>query len=107
MRKHLTLIDESPEIYKFPRRMENIYGRVGAEFRKEKPKEPDYRRTFFRENRSTDDLFRYYEKMKGEFKPASDDSMEFDFELDAASGCEESCEVFNDEDMKHVIEDDE
>ena len=85
-RKHFTLISETPEIYDFPRRMEKIYGCVGPEFLKrnaDKPLPTDYRRVFFRGNKSVDDLFA---------------AAVFDPEYDVGAGCEESCEVFADED---------
>lgn len=103
MRKHLTIIHENPEAYDFPRRMEQEYGLVGPEFLKDpstrrEPLPSGYRRTFFRGNLSVEDLFREYERRKGSFEPASDDAAVFDEELDLGGGCEESCEVFADED---------
>lgn len=102
-RKHLTLIGESPEIYDFPRRMEQLYPRVGPEFAKPETA-ADHRRRFFRGGRSTDDLFRMYEERGEGFVPAEDDSQTlpsqfglFDPDLDAPGGCGESCEVFSDE----------
>lgn len=94
-RKHLTLISESPEIYDFPREMERKYGHVGAEFKKQTA--PDYRRVFFRGNTSTNALFALYEQHKDTFVPAEDDA-EFDADLDVGAGCEESCEIYSDED---------
>lgn len=110
LRKHLTLLGESPEIYDFPERMEKLYGKVGPEFLKDpatrrSPLAPDYRRVFFRGNVSTKDLREQYLNRKQTFVPAPDDSdvyVEFDPELDVGGGCEESCEVFSDEDEKLV-----
>lgn len=99
-RKHLTLIGEKPEIYDFPRRMEAEYGLVGAEFNKpDNPVAEGYRRTFFRGNKSTDDLFEMYRNRGNDFVPAEDDAVVYDDELDQAGGCgdSESCEVFSDE----------
>lgn len=106
-RKHLTLIAEDPSMYDFPRRMEAEYGLVGPEFRKpdeqrHKPLPADYRRVFFRGNLSTEDLFRMHDEQRETFKPANDDAQvfaDFDPHLDTGGGCEESCEVFADEDM--------
>lgn len=103
LRKHFTIISENPEHYDFPRRMEALYGRVGPEFIKdqaslETPIPDDYKRTFFRGNMSTDDLFLEYSKKKNAFIPAHDESAIFDPDYDVGAGCEESCEVFSDED---------
>lgn len=101
-RKHFTIISENPEFYDFPRRMEAAYGFVGPEFLKgddiENPLPPDYRRTFFRGNKSVSDLFAEYESKKDVFIPADDEAAVFDPEWDVAGGCGESCEVFTDED---------
>lgn len=82
LNKHLRLIKESPEIYDFPRRMEQQYGLAGTN--------PNgISRVFFRENRSVDDLFvlaehlQYQESLQGSL-----------FNMDANSGCAESCEVY-------------
>lgn len=103
LRKHLTIISETPEHYDFPRRMEAMWGRVGPEFLKdpatlERPIEPDYQRTFFRGNLRVDDLFAEYERKKDTFVPAHDEAAVFDPDYDVGAGCEESCEVFSDED---------
>jgi hypothetical protein len=60
----------------------------------------DYRRTFFRERKSVDDLIRDYQGLKaaGQFEPYEDESKVFDYSLDVGGGCEESCEVYSDED---------
>lgn len=102
-RKHYTLLDQTPEIYEFPRRMERQYGHVGAEMVKKEDGRlpPDYRRTFFRENKSVEDLEREYaaRKAAGTFTPYHDERLVFDPTLDVGGGCEESCEVHADEDM--------
>src|SRR5690606_12191632 len=103
MRKHLTLMGESPEIYDFPERMEHEYGLVGPEFRKDPSTRRDplpsgYRRTFFRENRSVADLRAEYVRRRGSFQPADDEAAVFDEELDVGGGCEESCEVYGEDD---------
>lgn len=82
LKKHLRIIDESPEVFDFPRRMEATYGYVGPEFDgRELP--AGYRRTFFRGNKSTEDLF----AIKRESLSQMD--------LLAAGSCNESCEVFH------------
>lgn len=82
LNKHMRLIQESPEIYEFPRRMEKLYGLAGTN--------PNgLPRVFFRENRSTDDLFALADLLKAE---ASRQSSLFD--MDANNGCAESCEIF-------------
>ncbi len=101
MRKHLTLIDEAPEIYNFPREMERKYGRVGYEFTVAKsgqhtPLAASYKRTFFRKSMSTDDLFEEYERERWKFLRSEDDHTIMPdgySDLDAQYGCEESCEV--------------
>lgn len=103
LRKHLTIISETPEVYDFPRRMEALYGKVGGEFRhdpsqRRSPLPPEYHRTFFRGNLSVDDLFAEYESRRGKFVPAGNENQRYDDLLDVGAGCEESCEVFADED---------
>lgn len=109
-RKHFTIISETPDAYDFPRRMEAENGFIGGEFKKARKGEqtlpsPDYRRKFFRGNRSTDDLFTLYDEQKDVFRPADDDAQfypqpsMFDDLLDTAGGCGESCEVWADDDL--------
>ncbi|WP_287345885.1 phosphoadenosine phosphosulfate reductase family protein [Mesorhizobium sp.] len=94
LRKHLTIISETPEAYDFPERMEREYALAGNNPNGEP-------RVFFREERSVADLRRIAATTL--FRPASDDARHyqrelFSFEMDAADGCEESCEVdFGDE----------
>lgn len=96
LRKHLTIISENPEHYEFPRRMEAQYGLIGPEFAKGSV--DGYRRTFFRGNMGVDDLFAEYQRKKNSFVPAHDEAAVFDPDYDVGAGCEESCEVFSDED---------
>ena len=77
--KHFHLIDESPQIFDFPRRMEREYGLVGPRASGE-----PYR-VFFRGERSVDDLFAY-RKNVSVLPPVSRDE-------DGDAGCSESCEV--------------
>jgi hypothetical protein len=107
-RKHFTIISETPEAYDFPRRMEAKYGKVGPEFRhdpatRRAPISSDYRRTFFRGNMSTTGLFAAYEQRRERFVPAGDDNRRYDTFLDVGGGCEESCEVFSDEDEEAAL----
>lgn len=87
LRKQLTIIGETPEAYDFPERMEREKGHCGA---------GDAQRVFFREHRTVADLRRLAATTR--FRPANDDARHyqlelFSFEMDAANGCEESCEV--------------
>lgn len=96
-RKLLTIMDDSPGAFDFFERMEKQYGLVGSEFAKGVA--PGYRRTFYRGNRSVDDLRWAY--MIGDFERAEDDAIvlpngeriDLDFEQGALDGCSESCEV--------------
>lgn len=85
-RKLCTLIKESPEIFDFPRRMEEKYG---MESRK---KEHGHKVTFFRNNKSVDDLFAQAQqpfKLFVEGEVPTTEQLEFDL----SNGCSESCEV--------------
>lgn len=95
LRKLLTIMEFSPERFDFPARMEREYGRVGPEF--EKGVARSYRRTFFRNNLSTEDLRALHSS--GRVDPAEDDSIIFNgtpinLDLERSDGaCTESCEV--------------
>ena len=82
LRKHLTLIEQHPQIYDFPRRMEATYPNAGA---------GDVQRVFFRMNMSTDDLFELAQKPFSRWVETH--QTDLFSELDAGSGCQESCEV--------------
>lgn len=102
LRKHFTIIRDNPEFYDFPRMMEKKYGLIGPEFlkdTKDRPLPENYTRKFFRGNKSTDELFAEYEIKKNTFIPADDESAIFDQDFDTGGGCEESCEVFSEEDF--------
>jgi len=97
LRKHFTLLGESPEIYDFPRRMEQEYGHAGH---RDADAPDDYRRVFFREGRSVGDLER--ERAETTWEPATDDAREyglFDATLDVGEGCGdgEACDPFVDD----------
>lgn len=97
-RKLYTIMRENPQFFDFPRRMERDYSKIGPEF----PKVSDeYRRVFFRGNKSVRDLEAENLRMGSSFTPASDDHIsyeQYDPRLDAGGGCEDSCEVFGDDD---------
>jgi hypothetical protein len=96
MRKHMTLLSETPEKYDFPERMETLYGTVGHEF--EEQKAVYEQRVLFRGNLSTKDLRAAYELNKDSLEKAEDDSITMPngtlIPLDLEDGdCVESCEV--------------
>ena len=82
LRKHMRLIDESPEIFDFPRLMEEKHGMAGYN-------KDDKKRVFFRQHMSTDKLFELAIELKRE------ESKQGSFDLDITSGCSESCEVYS------------
>lgn len=91
LRKHLTLINEHPDWYDFPDRMEREHSLSGHNVDGNK-------RVFFRENMDTRSLREI--ATGGGFTPAHDDAQEYEdqlsLELDApGGGCDgESCEPF-------------
>ena len=101
MRKHLTILNENPEFFDFPERMEELYGMNGV-IHNEEP------RVFFRDKINTKQL-REFAKV-GHFTPADDDSRVypepdmFGYKLDINSGCAESCEVLFGDFEDEVIE---
>lgn len=89
LRKHLTIMSETPEAYEFPERMEREKAHCGAGY-------TGLPRRFFRGQRTVADL--RHLAATTEFRPASDDARQyqrelFSFDLDAADGCDESCEL--------------
>jgi hypothetical protein len=82
LRKHLTIMQDNPEFFDFPERMEKQYAYAGA---------GDGARVFFRESRSVADL---KEMAKKPFQRwIEGQNLDLFSELDAHSGCQESCEV--------------
>lgn len=77
--KHARLLNDSPDIYLFPEKMENKYGMVGPEQDSRKPRE------FFRGKRSTSDLRDYCKELNPYGRTPKNDE---------DSGCGESCELF-------------
>lgn len=86
LRKHLTLLQEHPEWYEFPKRMERTYGLSGHNV-------DGTQRVFFRGNKSVEDLRLMLKTTP--FEPATDDAREYTYQpmLDLSAGCSESCEV--------------
>lgn len=80
--KLLRLMGERPHIFEFPARIERQYPRVGAEFLKD-PTARD--RTFFRGNRSVEDLRRLHAAVGDRPIPEPGDG---------GAGCGESCELY-------------
>lgn len=80
-KKHAMLLSETPNIYDFPKRMEVEYGYIGP---KNKTKEA-YPRTFFRGNRSVENLKEYCDEI---------DKLRFEFNQEDSGGCGESCELY-------------
>lgn len=93
-RKLLTIMDEAPEKFDFPARMEAQYGHVGPEFKKDI--RPGYRRVFFRGGISTADLRAAYEQSKDTLAKAVDDALVLPsgqmLLLDDDEECAETCE---------------
>tara|TARA_R110000764_G_C10941214_1_gene376109 strand:+ start:86 stop:979 length:894 start_codon:yes stop_codon:yes gene_type:complete len=92
LRKHLTLAKESPEIFDFPRRMEEKYSKITT------LNGPNSGRQMFRGNMTTVDIIEMA-KTK-DFEPYLDidqtqmfSSASYDVELDTGSACGESCEI--------------
>lgn len=99
LRKHLTLASESPDVFDFPKRMEEKYGTHKAD---RAAAAPDGRRYWFRGHRSVEQLIQL--SVTEKFKPYVDDPFDhakdvvpFDPELDVGSSCGESCEIGADE----------
>lgn len=97
LRKLLTIMADAPQKFDWSERMEEKYGRVGAEFKKPVP--PPYTaRVFFREYTSTKALRALYEANKDTLERAENDALELPggrrLPLDVEpGGCVESCDV--------------
>ena len=96
-KKHFRLISEQPQSYDFNRRMESIYGWHGAPHYGNPPIEGT-KRVFFRNHRSTDDMFAQARELG--YKPnvpvkevRSHAARQFNLDLDVG-GCGESCEPY-------------
>jgi hypothetical protein len=91
-RKLLTIAARQPEVFDWSRRMEAQYGLVGAEFRKLERPAAGYRRVFFRNGMSADDIVA---RAKLPFEPFVDGRQAYDPDMDSSGGAcgEESCEI--------------
>lgn len=99
-RKLLTIMDETPQAFDFPERMEQTYSMVGPEFAKGTA--PGYKRTFFRKHLSVQDLRTLHQQ--GDWQKADDDSIVYNHTLipmDEEHGCIESCDAFASEESPH------
>tara|TARA_R100000149_G_C5862613_1_gene128141 strand:- start:295 stop:1188 length:894 start_codon:yes stop_codon:yes gene_type:complete len=93
LRKHLTLAKESPEIFDFPRLMEEKYAHITT------PNDPNPKRQMFRKHMTTVDIIEMAKTT--DFEPYVDtDQLDFGFSqpsydvfLDTGSSCGESCEI--------------
>ena len=98
LRKHLTLMKESPEVFDFPAKLERLYADKTPGLAKA---DEDGITRMFRGHRTTEDLRRLAEET--DFEPYRDDPFDHGAELpqldwlDVGGGCGESCEVFADE----------
>lgn len=91
-RKLMTLALESPEVFDFPRRMEEEHGTVKGDM----AAGVNGKRVFFRNYQSTDDIFK--DAQAGGFKLYRDmvraeQLLLFNTDLDLGSACGESCEI--------------
>jgi hypothetical protein len=77
-RKHMQLLDESPDIYDFPERMEAEHGLAGHNV-------DGTRRVFFRGHRSTQHLRGMQELIGSDCRMPG---------MDEDSGCSESCDIY-------------
>lgn len=83
--KHFKIMDENPEWFDFPAKMEDKYSRVRLDLQGN----PQY---FFRGKKSTIMLRQEYEMFK-----QNNGQLSFSFNPDENSGCSESCEVYGTE----------
>lgn len=91
-RKLLTLAQDHPEVFEFPKLMEDKYGTFKADCAAGK----DGTRSFFRKHITTKDIME--EAKTGNFKrfddPNFDLRKDYDPDYDTQVGCSESCEVY-------------
>ena len=96
LRKHMTLALESPEVFDFPRRMEEKYSHITT------TNNPNMSRQMFRKNMTTVDIIEMARTT--DFEPYVDidqsqlfSQANYDVFLDTGSACGESCEIGADE----------
>ena len=92
LRKHMTLALESPEVFDFPRRMEEKYSHITT------TDDPNMSRQMFRKNMTTVDIIEMARTT--DFEPYVDidqsqlfSQANYDVFLDTGSACGESCEI--------------
>tara|TARA_B100000768_G_C11194472_1_gene338831 strand:+ start:52 stop:882 length:831 start_codon:yes stop_codon:yes gene_type:complete len=78
-KKHMQNIHNNPEWYDFPNKMEEQYSETGGHT------DRTIKRYFFRQHRSTKDMFKLYDLTKGNLLPIDDTE---------SGGCSESCELY-------------
>lgn len=84
IKKHMLLMQEMPDIFDFPEKMEEKYNLIGPEFKKYSNSHP---RTFFRGQKSVKDLKALFLEIGSSTIPIKNLS-------DENSGCSESCELY-------------
>lgn len=97
LRKHLTLAQDNPQVFDFPKRMEKEHGHVKAEAASGMYcDDGTRRRVFFRKYMSSEDILNLAKT--GDFQRFDDPNYEYgknwDDSLDLQTGCSESCEVY-------------
>lgn len=105
-RKLLTVAKYNPEVFEFPKRMEEQYGHVHKTRNKDTQFE-GFKRTFFRKDRSAADLLALAEA--GNFVEYRDKTEQLSFsfwddswdaDLDVGGGCSDSCEMSSFEEVE-------
>lgn len=93
-RKLWTIAVEHPEWFEFNSEMERLYKHAGHN-------DGERPRSFFRRNRTTQDIFNEVEALNFKaFKESRDTQLKlFGYDIDEDSGCSESCEMFDMEDI--------
>jgi hypothetical protein len=100
LRKHMTLALEEPEVFNFPRRMEEQFGDMTPHLKKSSD---DGKARWFRGHRTVQDIIDLANR--GGFEPYKDDPYEhgkipslFDSVLDVGAACGDGCEMGADDD---------
>lgn len=102
-RKLFTLAKTHPDVFDFPRRMEEKYGDKmtrypdGSEY---KAVGPDGRRHFFRGHRDSADIIKQAAELQGMILYTDQQQISiFDALLDVGGACDQGCEVYSDESL--------